>query len=109
MFTRDNLPEDRYGFVSYKNLSLSNGTLVGNIYWVLINSTGTVLSSDALPTTAPIPTQWQSNNLNIYGQGPDAFFISADVTLAQIIPEPTTFLLFALGSLLLKKRRHSLN
>ena len=105
MFTRDNLPEDRYGFVSYKNLSLSNGTLVGNIYWVLINSTGTVLSSDALPTTAPIPlTQWQSNNLNIYGAGPDAFFISADVTSAEIVPEPATFLLVALGGLLLKKR-----
>ena len=96
---------DGYWFYSYNNLPLSNGVAVDSIGWQITDNTGTVFSSDALPTTAPIPlTQWQSNNLNIYGAGPDAFFISADVTSAEIVPEPATFLLVALGGLLLKKR-----
>ena len=67
MFTRDNIPEDRYGFYSYNNLPLSNGTQVKSIYWFLVDDTATALSNDALPTTAPILGQWQTNELSLEG------------------------------------------
>jgi hypothetical protein len=58
MVTRNNVPDDIYGFYSYNNLLLSNGSSVSSVLWSLQNLDGTVLSSDALPVTAPILNQW---------------------------------------------------
>jgi hypothetical protein len=97
----NNDPSDIYWLVSYNNLALSNGTSVDTIGWQLEDPTGTVFSSDELPTTAPVLEDWQSNVLHIYGVK-DAFHIFSEVTSA--VPEPTAILLFGLGALLLRKR-----
>jgi hypothetical protein len=97
--------QDNYLVRSYYNLPLSNGTLVGTIDWQLDDHTATALSSDALPVTKPVLGQWQTNALSIYGvEAGDDFFIDADVTSVQLVPEPATFLLLTAGVLILKRR-----
>ncbi len=96
--------DDVYWIHSDKTLFLPNGTLVGGISWTLKDHTGSALSSDALPTTAPALDDWQDNILN-FGGGTRAsgYAILGHVTSA--IPEPATILLFGLGTMLLRKRR----
>jgi hypothetical protein len=94
---------DGYLIRSYNNLAISNGSPVETISWELQDNTCTAFSSDALPTTAPILSQWQTNSLwfgmsRYYG-------IGAHVTSATLIPEPATILLFGLGILSLRKRK----
>jgi len=98
-------PVDNYGFISYNNLPLSNGVTVDLIVWELEDPSGKAISSDTLPTTAPILDDWQLNRLGIYGppRG-NSFGIVAHVTSAVLIPEPATMLLLGLGLLLLRKR-----
>ena len=103
---RNNTPSgnDIYGVESSNNLHLSNGTLVGGILWSMKDHTGSALSSDALPTTAPALDDWQDNILN-FGGGTRAngYAILGRVTSA--IPEPATIVLLGLGGLLLGRRR----
>ena len=95
-------PSDIYWLVSYNNLALSNGTSVYSISWQLNDPTGSVFSSDALPTTAPVLDDWQSGNLlRLYGERA-GYIIDAHVTSA--IPEPAIILMLGFGSLLLRKR-----
>jgi len=94
---------DVYELSSYNNLTLANIPSIEHIFWILEDSTGSALSSDALPTAAPILDDWQFNRLMI--SGPDrapSFGIEAHVTSA--VPEPVAILLFGLESLLLRKR-----
>ena len=96
--------DDIYGLLSYNNLPLSDGTLVGGISWTLEDSTGSVFSNDSLPTTAPVLDDWGFNRLTVNGGTPAIpFGILSHVTSA--IPEPATILLFGLGTMLLRKRR----
>ncbi len=101
------IPGDGYSWCSYNNNDLDNGAKVDSIYWQLIDNTGTALSSTALPTTAPVLSDWAYNDLSISGPGygSDYFFIGATVTSAVLIPEPATLLLFSIGTLLLRKSR----
>jgi len=92
---------DSYWIHSYNNLPLSNSVSVDEISWSLRDYSATALSSDALPTTAPVLDDWQINLLRLRGQRA-GYIVDAHVTSA--IPEPTTFLLLGLGSLLLRKR-----
>jgi hypothetical protein len=92
---------DIYALASFNNLALSNGTSVEDISWQLNDLTGTVFSSDALPTTAPVLDDWQTNILNISGSR--TFGIWGHVTSA--VPEPVTLLLLGLGGLFLIKQR----
>jgi hypothetical protein len=97
-------PDDDYFVLSRYNIPLSNGTLVDSISWWLYDLTGSALSSDALPTTTPVLSDWQTNVLIISGEPRGkAFGINAHVTSA--VPEPTTILLFVLGGLFLRNRR----
>jgi hypothetical protein len=106
--TNDYPPNDDYFVSSNNNLTLSNGTTVTYVSWHLGDSTGTALSGDTLPVTAPLLSQWQSNNLDIHGgEKMDEFFISADVTSAQLVPEPSTLLLLSFGVIMLKIHKHS--
>ena len=101
----DNSGIDAYSFESDNNKLLHNGVTVTEISWQLHDSTMTVLSDDALPTTAPVLSDWDDNRLSITG-GPreTQFGFDATVTSAEIIPEPGTLLLLLLGAALLKKR-----
>jgi len=98
-------PVDNYLVRSHNNLPLSNGTLIGGISWLLEDSTGNALSSDALPTTAPVLDDWGFNRLNI-GGGTRArpLGIQGRVTSVVVIPEPATVLLFSFGGLIFVRR-----
>jgi hypothetical protein len=92
---------DTYFFISFSNLGLLNGTPVDYISWQLDDPTGNALSSDALPTAAPVSDEWQSNILRF---GADRRYgIFAHVTSA--VPEPATIMLVGIGALFLTKRR----
>ncbi|MCX5632196.1 MAG: PEP-CTERM sorting domain-containing protein [Phycisphaerae bacterium] len=99
--------EDIYVITSNHNLPLSNGTLVQFIDWILNDPTGTALSSDALPLTAPDLSSWSSNVLSISTDRD--FSISAVVTSATLVPEPATLLLTVLGLILIRKHNNPLN
>jgi hypothetical protein len=76
---------DYYGLASRNNLQLSNGMLVYEIYWILIDDTCTALTSDALPTTAPVLSDWiQPYGLYMSGWDPSdpgkQYVIQANVT-----------------------------
>jgi hypothetical protein len=75
---------DLFTLESNNNSELSNGLLVIYIGWGLIDTTGNALSSDALPTTAPVLSDWEENILIIMGSSSsypyDSYFIMANVT-----------------------------
>lgn len=104
------LNEDSYLVNSYNNLPLYGDVLVNSIVWDFHDDSGTALSSDALPTTAPVLQNWLSTNeLAIEGpriqeSGGLSFYIVSTVTSAELIPEPATILLFSLGALALKRK-----
>jgi len=101
----DHPPEDNYFLLSPNNTTLPNGTSVNEISWWLNDPTGSALSSDALPTIAPVLEDWQSNTLIISGPGGHGpgFGIWAHVTSA--VPEPASIILLGLGGLLIRKRQ----
>jgi hypothetical protein len=74
---------DAYAPFSANNLDLPNGLKVDFIGWALSDPTGNALSSDALPTTAPVLSDWSQNELFIDGHAPssyDPYSIEATVT-----------------------------
>jgi len=82
-----NPPADYYGLFSGKNLDLSNGMVVDTIVWRLIDPGCTSLSTDALPTTAPLvlanwipyPGLWITGG---HPSDPLPFSITANITRA---------------------------
>jgi hypothetical protein len=97
---------DTYFFISFNNLRLSNGTLVDGISWSLEDPTGTALSSDTLPTSAPILDQWGDNRLRLHGER-GRYIVDAEVSSA--IPEPATVILLGMGGFLLSRRSRNKN
>jgi hypothetical protein len=96
---------DAFTLRSYKNLPLSNGVEVYSIGLGFWDPSAGVLSSDALPTTAPVLDDWQAAGLAIGGIG-RTYTFSAHLTSAVLVPEPATFLVLGVGSLfLLRKHR----
>jgi hypothetical protein len=78
---------DEISVLSLNNLQLDNGMLVTIIQWDLVDYNGTALDSDALPTTAPVLTDWTSaNSLLLIGKDPSDlsknYMIFAHVTRA---------------------------
>jgi len=73
---------DSYIVFSYNNSPLSNGIIVDSIYWHLNDRDGNALSSDVLPITAPVLSDWPWNELGIAGYKPGSgiFIIYAKVT-----------------------------
>ncbi|MGA2916207.1 MAG: PEP-CTERM sorting domain-containing protein [Sedimentisphaerales bacterium] len=104
----DNYPSfgDIYNFISYNNSPLPNGTSIDTIVWQITDSTGTALSSDALPTTAPNLDDWNMDyGLSITGPRGWDYLLRADITSVMLIPEPTTLLLLAFGIIVCKLRK----
>jgi hypothetical protein len=64
--------QDAYVVYSPNNLQLSNGLLVNEIAWYLVNNNNlTVVTSDALPTKAPVLADWtEINDLRLIGTHP---------------------------------------
>jgi len=104
---------DAYKIVSWNNLPLHNSLWVSAIKLELYDSTFSALSSDALPTTAPVLDDWETgeNDIFIYGYYPGYnpreyhHSFGAHITSAFLIPEPTTIALLGLGFFFLRKRR----
>jgi hypothetical protein len=105
MTNNDLAGDDYYGLGSYNNLPLSNGALVDDIMWQLSDETGTALTSNTLPLTAPDLTKWGGNNFAIDSLRVSGFAISGTITSAQVIPEPVTLLLLLVGSLCLRRSK----
>lgn len=98
---------DSFFLLSYNNLALPSGIIVSTISWELDDYTGTALSSDSLPTTAPILDDWQLNKLIIGGiPRYQPFAVYAHVTSAEVVPEPTTLFLLLFGGLRIRRRKN---
>ena len=102
----EGLHHDFYQVRSWNNIFLSNGIpgplFVENIWWSLVDPSGSALSSDVLPPTPPVVGNWQDNVLGITGPK-QIFEVRARVTLA--IPEPGTILLFGVGGLIFRLKK----
>ncbi|MFA6426723.1 MAG: hypothetical protein WCW64_11170 [Phycisphaerae bacterium] len=98
---------DYYTVLGYQNISIpSIGFEVEYISWKLGDSTHSVLSSDALPATVPVLTDWNSNVLKIGGlYGPNLSGLSIYGTVTQVTPEPLTGILMIMGMLFVRRKR----
>jgi hypothetical protein len=97
---------DGYSLQSTTNSSLSNGSPLNIITWILTYSSQDVLSSDALPITAPnLSSGIHDNSLCIDSMRGSNFRIYATVTSATLVPEPATVCLLAVGGVLLGRKR----
>jgi hypothetical protein len=97
---------DYYTVFSDENIStLPAGFTMYNIIWNLRDNTHDALSSDALPTTAPVLADWGYNVLTIYAFDSLGYGISIKGTVAQAVPEPLTSALLAMGAFLLRRKR----
>jgi hypothetical protein len=101
--------KDHYVVSSLNNLPFNNDVFY-SIGWQLDDSTCTALSSDALPTTPPVLEDWNYKwGIQIIARYNDppfqtlAFRMESEVT--EVVPEPATFMLLALGSLTLLRRK----
>jgi len=98
--------KDYYTVFSGENVStLPVGFTIWYINWRLIDSTHTALFSDALPVTAPVLTDWDSNVLTIYAFDSLGYGISIYGTVTHAIPEPITGILMAVGVFLMRRKR----
>jgi hypothetical protein len=101
---------DSCWIVSPNNISLYNGVKVDEIGWHLEDDTGTAVTSTALPTIAPVLSDWQYDNTLVIGGGiggtapcyDKTFYLEANVTSAVLIPEPISVLLFGFGLLTIR-------
>ncbi len=97
--------QEGYDIESRNNLPLPNGVLVGSISLSLRNYAGDVLSTDALPTTAPVLDDWNlGRELAVGGIG-RSFVVDARMTSMVLIPEPATLMFLGLGGLALLRNR----
>jgi hypothetical protein len=76
---------------------------------ILDDSTGTVFSSDALPTSLEL-AEFDSARFVFAGNKfnndqYDSYYIQGDVTDLVAVPEPTTLTLLTLGGMLIRKRK----
>jgi hypothetical protein len=79
---------DFYTVYSYNNLQLSNGMLVNDIRWQLVDYNGTAIDSDVLPTTAPVLADWESQfGLSLSGKDPDD--LSKEYTIRAHVAKAT--------------------
>jgi hypothetical protein len=107
--TVQGVPGDAYWLHNYNNLQLSNNVEVDAISWQLNDYGGIALTSTALPTTAPVLSDWGYNTLSISGGiggippcYEKTFGIGANVVSAVLVPEPISLYLFGFGLLTIR-------
>ncbi len=99
---------DSYGVSSEVNLPLPNGSTVWHISWQLDDWSATALSSDRLPTDAPVLEDWQRvGSLNIEFGFKGGSGIGVGIESATVVPEPSTFCILAVLSMLSIGRRRA--
>jgi len=103
---------ENYGFDSRNNLPLPNGRSVDLISLSLYNSSSVLnaISSDELPTTAPVLDDWGNASVTVRGgggirTGGTPFRVTGHLTSAVLIPEPATIILLGLGGLVLLRKK----
>ena len=97
---------DCYALRSFSNLLLSNDAPVDIIMFYLEDPSANALSSDALPTIAPVLEDWDIHYLTISGKTKaGTYHINAEIT--EIVPEPTTVLLLGFGGLVLMRKQRA--
>lgn len=83
-------PLDFLQVISFHGLPLSNGMSVYTIWWELLDSTGTALSSADLPTTAPVLTNWDYyEGMDLMINGKDPSNTNKDYTIYAHVTEAT--------------------
>jgi hypothetical protein len=111
---------DAYGFLSYNNLPLQNGTKLDWISLRLEDGSAQAFSSDALPVMAIDVEYWNSHKTlgsigflitgQLVGGSPlQVFGRGADLVSAEVVPEPATVLLLSLGGLALVRGKRRKN
>jgi len=101
--------DDVFELESERNLPADIGVPLNYISLTLYDSSGTAISSDALPSAAPVLDDWEGREIIIRSSWDRAngygFTIRGRPTSAVLIPEPATVCLLALGALGLLRRR----
>jgi len=100
---------DTFRLESRNNLPLGNDVLCYVIYLRFEDYSGLALSSDALPTVAPVVADWPLAQIHFGGYDPQNgrryFSVTGDLTSLLLIPEPATLGLLGLGGLALLRNR----
>jgi len=97
---------DIYSVNSYQNVSIPSVDFAYSIEWKLMDYTHAAFSSGDLPVAAPVLTDWDYNIFKIHGvYGPDLTGLTIYGTVTQVVPEPVTGILMAIGVFLLRRRR----
>ncbi len=99
---------DNYYLHSFNNLPLDNSIAVDHITWHLSeDETGGAIDSTALTATAPVLEDWTSSVLTIKGdRTPTQLIIESTVYSVEVIPEPATILLLAIGGGFIRRYRN---
>jgi len=102
----NDIPRDYYTVFSNENIStLPDGFSIWYISWGLNDSTHNPFSSDILPITVPVLTDWDYNRLEITGVDSLERGIVISGTVTKVTPEPLTGILMAMGLLFMRRKQ----
>jgi hypothetical protein len=102
---------DTFSSASENNLPFGSDVFVDKILLDFEDYSGHALSNDALPTVAPILTDWPLAKIEMGGYDPEhgrrLFTFEGNITSASLIPEPATLGVLGLGGVALLRNGRS--